>query len=743
MNLPAPQFQAIPEQDEFLALFPHRFDYIWADHPDPGTRPDWKTESRHPLSDRLIQQGAYLYGVRFGQRTRYLLLDIDAQSRYHPAQDPLAIRRMIAALEPLDLVAWVAITSSDSGGLHLYLPFEEEQDSWAIAQAASTLLEHAGFKFIPGHLEVFPNPRPYSDTPSLYLAHRLPLQTGSYLLNDDFQPIYSTQTTFVQHWNRAQHRNTLTQALLQRVLKKVQRTRYRLSTKATKFLNDLNAEIEPGWTEPGQTNYLLGRITMREYIFGHVQRRCEPLVDEALVAAICEVARSLPGFSDYCNHQRDLEQRAQFYARSIQSSHYYPFGSKNHPKPCPEELPQPAPPSWNQQQAQAARDRIRHAVTDLLNKNVLPSQITARKNAIKAYGIGGPTLKKYPELWHPDHLKLLPEAESHPINALVTPLEPWKPLPEAESHPINTNKLVPNSAALFGQADGSLKFGGYGGFSTTVHSSVAVVENRVAKMQEWLESGDPILMAEAEQYFAVVHLAESVSALVKDVDLEQQSCCLPEGCVMPGGFGVTQSKRQGIKTRSQASHQSDRVPQPPVQESQSDAAMQAEVDAFFVQDQPERLDELAIAWAVGVYNPLANVDLLAVGARFLEPAEEDWLAIARMVKWLEVEDDLDAIYFTAPPPDFALEQADWYVRPDLTSFLEEPVLLREVIQQYPIPLQEMQGAIAQRFLWLGWTSQQQEQFMWKLFEKSQTELTEDDWECLLFELDSYLQERNL
>jgi hypothetical protein len=141
---------------------------------------------------------------------------------------------------------------------------------------------------------------------------------------------------------------------------------------------------------------------------------------------------------------------------------------------------------------------------------------------------------------------------------------------------------------------------------------------------------------------------------------------------------------------------------------------------------------------MGIYNPLAKVDLLAVGARFLEPEEEDWLALARLVGWLEVEDDLDAIYFTAPPPDFALEQADWYVRPDLTSFLEEPVLLREVIHQHPVSLPEIQEAIAQRFLQLGWTSQQQERFILKLFEKPRSEFSPDDWEVLLFELRSQL-----
>jgi hypothetical protein len=79
------------------------------------------------------------------------------------------------------------------------------------------------------------------------------------------------------------------------------------------------------------------------------------------------------------------------------------------------------------------------------------------------------------------------------------------------------------------------------------------------------------------------------------------------------------------------------------------------------------------------------------------------------------------------------------VRPDLSSFLEEPVLLREVIQRYPIPLEVIQGAVNQRFLQLGWTSQQQAQFILKLLEKPQTELTQDEWTFLLFELDSRVQ----
>ncbi len=55
---PAPKFRSVQEGDDrFLALFPHRHDYIRADHPHPDHRPNWQTESRYPLSDRLVKQG--------------------------------------------------------------------------------------------------------------------------------------------------------------------------------------------------------------------------------------------------------------------------------------------------------------------------------------------------------------------------------------------------------------------------------------------------------------------------------------------------------------------------------------------------------------------------------------------------------------------------------------------------------------------------------------------------------------
>ena len=45
----SPLFASVRDwNDEFLTLWTHRYDYLWAQHPNPGERPDWQTESPSP-----------------------------------------------------------------------------------------------------------------------------------------------------------------------------------------------------------------------------------------------------------------------------------------------------------------------------------------------------------------------------------------------------------------------------------------------------------------------------------------------------------------------------------------------------------------------------------------------------------------------------------------------------------------------------------------------------------------------
>jgi hypothetical protein len=433
-------FQSVSEREhEFLSLFPHRFDYIWANHPQPQESVAWQTERRHPLSDRAILQGEKLYGVRFGSTTRYVMLDIDAGSAYHPTQDSLAIPRLAATLEPLGLVSYFAVTSSASGGLHLYFPFTSEQKSWQVAIAVAHLLETTGYGIQPGQLELFPNPKSFipGGTPSLYNAHRLPLQLGSYLLDRDLEPIGYSQAGFVQAWKFAAVRNEFDTIALAQLVKAAKRRLIHLSGKADKFLNDLNTEIELGWTGSGQTNRLLGRIALRGYVFYHIIQAGLPLIGQALVDHIVETARSLPGYFDWCQHQHEILDRAIEWARCVESSHYFPYNcskktsrqkgrsrsDQTSDRPSDQALDQTSDrPSdqrviWNQKQLESARERIWNAIADLLNQNALPSQVTERFNRLTAYGIGGSSLYRHKDLWHPDYLNT-----PNPID--LSPTEP-------------------------------------------------------------------------------------------------------------------------------------------------------------------------------------------------------------------------------------------------------------------------------------------------------------------------------
>ncbi|EKU97045.1 hypothetical protein Lepto7375DRAFT_1086 [Leptolyngbya sp. PCC 7375] len=525
--------------DKFLALWPHRFDFLYAPHPDPGTKPQWQTETRHPLSDRLINQGTYLYGVRFGSVTQYAMLDIDSGSPYNPRRDPLAISRISEALEPLGLLQHLILTSSDSGGLHIYFPFETPLPSWKVGLAITTLLENKGFKVMPGWLEVFPNAKAYNPAgDSLYNGHRLPLQQGSYLLNADLEPIESSSFHFINNWETATAHNDITSETLELVIEQAQRKIYRVSHKAEKFLNDLNGEIAVGWTGHGQTNRLLGRITMRAYIFGHILGAPAPLTGDALIGHAIQTAQSLPGFTLWCRHQNDLEDKVKEWVRCIEASHYFPYGSDKLPIDTV-----PVGPSWNERQQTEVRERITKAVTELQSANNWTDGITARFDRLTDQGISGSSLYKHKDLWHPRFMvstaaetgtDIPPDPPASPRDALgtKTPTQSTQAYcktdcnkPNSKDHSsIHVDKN--NSAGCNTEATSGLPMPQL--LRLEIEQAIASAQEAQAKLQrtyiddcldraqrdyrtqlkQWAGSGDPILMAEAKSRLAAMGEAD-------------------------------------------------------------------------------------------------------------------------------------------------------------------------------------------------------------------------------------------
>ena len=111
---------------------------------------------------------------------------------------------------------------------------------------------------------------------------------------------------------------------------------------------------------------------MRSYIFGHLLGAEAPLTGQALVDDVVRIAKSLPGYKDYCGHQHDLEKRVKEWVRSIEAEPaYYPYGSGK-------AIKVQTGPTWNQQQQQRLESTFVSCSSNCVVRMPLPDDITPR-----------------------------------------------------------------------------------------------------------------------------------------------------------------------------------------------------------------------------------------------------------------------------------------------------------------------------------------------------------------------------
>jgi hypothetical protein len=431
-TLPEP-LPADPLGKRLCETFPYRWQSIVADNPiDATEKAAWQTLTRYPLRPRTLcilwQDAAQLVGVRFGHTTSYALIDLDKNGQYHPNHTPGILSTLRAALEAIGIYRTILIRSSWSGGLHLYIPLPASVSTFDLAVALKHCLETQELFLYPGQLEVFPNVKSYGKAGKTveYNAHRLPLQpgSGSTLLNDDLQPIRGNLEQFFQAWDTAaagQDMEELAKAMT-RARKAHRSRRVSRSNKIESWKQDLENEIEQGWTSYGQTNHLLKAIACYGVVFA-------ALSGEALVHYVEETATHSPGYSQWCQHQHEIRKRAEEWA-SAAESYYWAIGTP----PKRGRAPQGGNNivSFNRQRAEDAQSRIKAAVTELEARGELSDGMTARMKAIAQMAkCSFSTLQKYKELWQPQEHVIAPtEAVS---TTLPSPSEPSTQTPKAAS----------------------------------------------------------------------------------------------------------------------------------------------------------------------------------------------------------------------------------------------------------------------------------------------------------------------
>lgn len=150
--------------EHFCSIFPRRDQFIWK---VPGQ--SWK-KANGPLLDHQIlgvvsDEGRGLFrGCYWSHKTRHAVLDIDVESKYHQADELQKLQEKLAAVG----LSGTPYQSSDSGGWHLYLFFDDWEDSSQVEQTLKSWLKAEKYSIACGQLEVFPSGN----------ALRLPLQQG-------------------------------------------------------------------------------------------------------------------------------------------------------------------------------------------------------------------------------------------------------------------------------------------------------------------------------------------------------------------------------------------------------------------------------------------------------------------------------------------------------------------------------------------------------------------------------------
>ena len=243
----------------------------------------------------------YIIGKRFGKLTNYLMIDVDRKSPFHPYNG--GIKPILDAMEALGLCRYLIVRSSSSGGIHIYFPLAEPVSAWGLACAAHAALTAAGVRVAGGVCELFPNKKAFN---AEHNGHRLPLQQGSFLLDDDFRCIGNDKTAFLVQWQNSATRQDevlLTAALSQ----KPRSMPLRVSVRSLPPI---------AWTGPGQSNEVMKQLVN----FGDRYLNLKTI--PTLGGWIVEVAPQLPGFEQFASKESKNDLTRKNWAYRWAKSHF-------------------------------------------------------------------------------------------------------------------------------------------------------------------------------------------------------------------------------------------------------------------------------------------------------------------------------------------------------------------------------------------------------------------------------------
>ena len=427
----------------FLKLFSYRYFSI--------TKSDKWTTVKHVLTDALLtslwKSAREIVGVRFGSKTQYCLLDIDIGSIYHPNNSD-RLPELLGCLEEVGFTRYIPIQSSHSEGLHIYFVFSERVPTFKVASLLANTLKDAGFPLKKGQLEIFPNTKTYVTTndPSKftkYNGHRLPLQEGSFVLDENYEPYSNSLEYFISccKWCAEGIDIDEIKENLSKPKKFSNKKNSKTESVIEKWKEDIARVINTGWTDYHQTNQIIYKLAQKVIVF-------DETIYEDKLAWMVSTIKEMPGYKEYCRHQHEIEKRCEEWLICLLKKGYhwlYGSGLARDPSLTFEKATESVNiRNLEQEELVTFRliETLHHLSGQLFNSvNSLFKAIHAKGKFLFDKGFSNRTLYKYQHLWSPMMVKNeekevmvdIPESEDNSY-------QESSKVEEAETH---TEQLLP------------------------------------------------------------------------------------------------------------------------------------------------------------------------------------------------------------------------------------------------------------------------------------------------------------
>ena len=267
----------------------------------------WVTNRR--LTPKLVAQQLGLtakerpyrsLNIAMPNQTMTACIDIDINSRYHPANDGEGIEPVKNALAEIGLIEALEFQSSFSTGMHLWYPLPVAKKSWELANAIEDACRARNLEIRYGVLELRPNRRNFD---SNFKLIRAPLSgEGNALWLGDIGCLEESDVAILRHsFNSAANYNRLTplQAKPAIVAGSSSITRSKKSSKNK--LDFYKCRLADGFSGPGQTQ----EISLAALIVARMVEGVDSV--QALRQRLIELVTTAPGFWQYCDHQQEIE----------------------------------------------------------------------------------------------------------------------------------------------------------------------------------------------------------------------------------------------------------------------------------------------------------------------------------------------------------------------------------------------------------------------------------------------------